>query len=293
MISQKLFCRLLILGFLLLRSRNAFSLTAEPESRLDERANLERRWIHDGLYLLPHKPNYFLPFTYNTNPSFQSSPQNPDNTVKKTEMKFQISLKLSLARGVIRNHGDLYFGYTQLSMWQFYDRRASAPFRDTNYEPELFMLFDTDLAVGSMKNKVAGFGFVHQSNGQTDPYSRGWNRLYVVSVLEKNNWVLSIKPWLRIDEYGPDDNPYIEKYMGYGEIRVAHSMAGHCIVSMLLRNNLRFDGNKGAIELGYSFPLGPALRGYVQYFNGYGESLIDYNHPNNRLGIGIALSDWL
>jgi phospholipase A1 len=61
---------------------------------------------------------------------------------------------------------------------------------------------------------------------------------------------------------------------------------------MLLRNNLR-DNNRGAVELTWSYPIIGTLRVYTQYFNGYGESLIDYNHHNQRIGIGIALNDLL
>jgi len=58
------------------------------------------------------------------------------------------------------------------------------------------------------------------------------------------------------------------------------------------RNNLTSDG-KGALELSYSFPLYGKLKGYLQYFNGYGQSLIDYNARANSFGIGVAISDWL
>jgi phospholipase A1 len=38
--------------------------------------------------------------------------------------------------------------------------------------------------------------------------------------------------------------------------------------------------------------LGP-LRGYVQAFTGYGESMIDYNWNQSTIGFGIALNDAL
>ena len=61
------------------------------------------------------------------------------------------------------------------------------------------------------------------------------------------------------------------------------------------RNNLESGFSKGAVELSWSFPLWnyPYFKGYVQYFTGYGESLIDYNNYVNTIGVGVAISDWL
>ena len=65
--------------------------------------------------------------------------------------------------------------------------------------------------------------------------------------------------------------------------------------SVMSRNNLESGFEKGAVELSWSFPLWgwPYLKGYVQYFNGYGRSLIDYNQHSNVIGVGVSLTDWL
>jgi phospholipase A1 len=59
----------------------------------------------------------------------------------------------------------------------------------------------------------------------------------------------------------------------------------------MLRNNLRSD-NKGAGELRWSFPLNERIRLMVKYFNGYGESLVDYNAYTESIGIGFQFSEW-
>ena len=87
-----------------------------------------------------------------------------------------------------------------------------------------------------------------------------------------------------------DDNPDIEDYLGNFEFTTAYRKNDHEI-SVMLRNNLESDDNRGAIQIDWTFPLQRRFRGYVQFFNGYGESLIDYDAHIERLGIGILLSD--
>ena len=117
--------------------------------------------------------------------------------------------------------------------------------------------------------------------------------MYANFVFERKNLVLALKPWYRIPESkGDDDNPDIDKYLGYGELRTIYKYQGHTF-SALWRNNLRRDENRGALQLDWSFPLYKRLRGYIQYFNGYGESLLDYDTSANSLGFGFQFTDWL
>lgn len=140
------------------------------------------------------------------------------------------------------------------------------------------MPFDTGFDLLRMHNELMTIGFNHQSNGRSRPLSRSWNRIAAQVPLCSSDTCFVVNPWFRIPESAQDDdNPHMEKYYGYGELLVLQKLGGHT-VSMMLRNNLRTSQNKGAIQLDWSFPLHKKLRGYIQYFNGYGESLVDYNH---------------
>ncbi len=139
------------------------------------------------------------------------------------------------------------------------------------------------------------FGFVHQSNGRGGVLSRSWNRLYANFLFNYKNLVFGIKPWYRIQEDADDDdNPDITDFMGHCEVTGAYKWNDHTF-SLMLRNNIESGFEKGTVQATWSFPLWnyPYLKGYVQWFNGYGESLIDYDQHSNSIGIGFALSDFL
>jgi phospholipase A1/A2 len=261
----------------------------EDKSALGERRAKESIWRQTGLLILPYRPNYLLP--YSNNFGHNTGGLDTDNTsLQDIEAKFQISLRMPIARGLFWNHGDFQIAYTQVSFWQVYNKRISAPFRETNYEPEAMLTFDSDF--GST-HQIWDIGVSHQSNGREDPNSRSWNRIYVQGVFAKGNGVISIKPWIRLSgNPNEDDNPDILHYMGNFELRGAYKWRQQ-VAAFMLRNNLDTHENRGAVELSYSFPLVRLLRGYVQYFNGYGESLIEYTHNANRISVGLAFSDWL
>jgi len=262
-------------------------------SPLEERIDQEKKTIDNPFVITPHKPTYILPVTYNSSPNQAPYQGTVDGDIDNVEIKFQISFKIPLVRDLFDDNGHLAVAYTQQSYWQAYNSAVSAPFRETDHEPEVMLTFTDDHNILGFKNRFAVFGFVHQSNGRAELLSRSWNRIYANFILERGRLVLSVKPWYRIPEdENDDDNPDIDDYMGYGEYSAAYKKGNHTY-SLMLRNNFR-SNNKGAVQIDWSFPMyQKKLRGYVQYFNGYGESLIDYNDSTNRLGVGVILNAWL
>ncbi|QSP96473.1 phospholipase A [Marinobacter salinisoli] len=246
-----------------------------------------------------YRPTYILPVSYVVDPN--PNPNSPtlgisgyDYDLEREEAKYQISFKVPLLTGMLDQRTTLWFGYTQKSFWQVYNRDSSAPFRETNYEPEIFVRYQTDWNIGKGKLNALTFGFNHQSNGQSEPRSRSWNRLIGSAGYSYGRWLLIVQPWYRIPEdLNNDDNPDIERYLGYANYIGVYKLTEDRTLSLQLMNNLRSSNNKTSVELAYSFPMGDSLRGFIQYYNGYGESLIDYNERIQRFGIGVMLNDWL
>jgi phospholipase A1 len=139
--------------------------------------------------------------------------------------------------------------------------------------------------------KAYKFAFLHESNGQTDPLSRSWNRIYFECFFQIKGLFVTPRIWYRIPESkSTDDNPDVLDYLGHGDLTIAYPYKEH-LFKLMLRNNFDFDKNRGAIQFDWTFPiLNNALFGYVQFFSGYGESLIDYDAKTRRIGIGVALS---
>jgi phospholipase A1 len=104
----------------------------------------------------------------------------------------------------------------------------------------------------------------------------------------RGNLDLGARVWHRFDEEPEnDDNPDITRYLGYGELFAGYQIGRHH-VGLMLRN----PANHVAVQADWSYGLSDRLRFYVQYFNGYGESLIDYDRQVNRIGAGFLLNEW-
>lgn len=281
-------------------TEHAAAKAAGVDGAVEKRLALERYSHANPFVLTPHRPNYLLPVVYSSHPN-SSLFEDEDGDLQHTEVQFQLSLKVLVWENMLGDNGHLSFAYTSHSFWQAYNRRISAAFRETNHEPEIIFSFENDLELLGMRNSANQFILNHQSNGRGGELSRSWNRVMLNSIWEKDNFVFSLKPWYRIREDKKDspndtegdDNPDIEQYLGHFEWLGIYQAGTGQTVSLLLRNNLRSD-NRGAMELSYSFPLGHTrLKGYLKYFNGYGESLVDYDHHTQSIGLGFLISDWL
>ncbi len=246
--------------------------------------------------ITPHRQNYILLASYNQktpdSTPYSRDVQTDGPKAKKLETKFQLSVKVPVLVDLFGGQGDVYAGYTQRSFWQFYNKPASSPFRETNYEPELWYQHKLNLPVLGWNLSGVALGFNHQSNGRGQAFSRSWNRVFAMVALERGQVAMALRPWWRVKEKAStDDNPDIEHVMGNFDLTLV-GKAGANTWDLMVRNNLHRHGNRGAMQLGWSFPLNSRLRGYLQWFKGYGESLVDYNRYQNAVSMGVQLTDW-
>lgn len=244
-----------------------------------EEASEPFQMVRSGPGLSLHKEMFMLPVTLS---------QEYDGA--QTEAVFQISAKHRLFDTPV------YFAYTQISFWQAYDHHHSAPFRETNYNPELF--YRTKRLPFHTGHIGADLGFEHESNGQKPPVSRSWNLIYVSPYYFSSNLLCHLKLRYRVPENKKeypedatgDDNPDITDYLGYSDLRVVYRSSWRHTIYLMLRGNL--DHGRGGISLTYSIPIPKSEMSFfiMRVSHGYGESLVDYKKSLTRIGFGIMFS---
>lgn len=273
---------------------------ADPATQIDSAKKAPIKGsIIDGLLqnydnpfvLYPYESNYIL-YTYSSSinkNAIKSYDWGKD--ALNDEVKFQLSLAFPLWRGIAGDNSVLAASYTQRSWWQLSNKKESSPFRETNYEPQIFLGWATDYQLGGWTLREIETGFNHESNGRSDPTSRSWNRVYARVMAQSGNWQVDLKPWYRLPESeSSDDNKDITKYMGYYRLKVGYDL-GDSVITATGRYN--WNSGFGAAELGWSYPISKHVRLYTQLFSGYGESMIDYDFRQTRFGIGVMLNDML
>lgn len=242
----------------------------------------------------------------------QPSSGNPNNSVpyatdyQKQEMRIQLSIRTKLAQNLLTSpdsnlRDSLWLGYTQQSYWQLFNSGLSRPFRNTDHEPEVFYVYPTTAKLPfGWRWRYSGVGIVHQSNGQSDPLSRSWNRYYLMTGLELDNrWQVQAKLWKRISERAENDNnPDIQNYVGRGELKIGWNVNRDNWLGLTARGSLNGSG-KGSARLEWMRTLGEGwmggksnLRLHAQLFSGYGDTLLDYNYKRTMFSLGFSLLDF-
>jgi len=257
------------------------------EARQAEESGFEQR----PFAITAHRPNYLLvsgmdepnqaPFEQDTGLS---------DPVDDREVEFQVSIKAPLWRDVMGSGIDIYTAYTAKSYWQMFNGGLSAPFRETDHEPEVyFRSYNRHKVLGAALEGWS-LGFNHQSNGRSEPLSRSWNRLLGETVVGLGSDLsLLVRAWYRIPESRKDDdNPHMHRYLGYGDLRAVWTPNRNTVTAMI-----RPGTEKSGFELTWSYPINRVFRVFALYYNGYGESLIDYDADIERIALGIALNDYL
>ena len=249
--------------------------------------------------LTGYQPNFVLPL--HATSRINRNPQSPTQALvelpayKAVEAKFQLSFRTKVLQDVGLQDADLWLAYTQQTLWQIWNGKDSKPFRNSDYQPEAIYMVPTPPSLQGLpfgwRWRYTQLGLAHQSNGQSDPLSRSWNRVYAGAGFEHGDWSLTAQLAQRLNEKrATDNNPDFVDYHGRSEFQLTWA-PGVATTSLLYRSTLR-DVKYGALQLEWSYPVfrdqPNGMRYFVQVFRGYGETLTDYNFRQTSLGAGVS-----
>lgn len=292
---------LLVLWFVVI---SVFGVELENEKNLDlqngqdiEAQNSMKSWLNSEFALKPYKPNYLLPFGY-ANKDYESYSADEYQNI---EAEIQISLKLPVTKNLLGMEEMYYLAYSHKAFWQIYT--DSSPFRETNYNPEGFIVFPIFNDISDAKLRTIKVALAHESNGQGEVSvrldkngnteivnrSRSINYFYTEATFQYNNLLMDLRFLApSFGESNLSDNKDIMDYWGYTALKLRY-FNHKSIYTFMIRGNT--STGYGAVEATYSYPL---LKDktyiFAKFFNGYGESLIDYNNFISKFSIGIAFS---
>ncbi|MEO8279620.1 MAG: phospholipase A [Ideonella sp.] len=246
-----------------------------------------------------YRPNYVLPLHLTSD--INRSPRSPNQQAvllrdyRPLESKFQLSLRTKVAQDVLLPGADIWLAFTQQAFWQIWNSQDSKPFRNSDYEPEAIYIVPTPDGLrklpGGWQWRYTQFGLAHQSNGQSDPLSRSWNRVYLGAGFERGDWGFTARVNQRLNEpYATDNNPDLVSFRGRGEFNLRWN-SRLATAALTYRTSLQ-TAKYGAFEFEWTYPIyhdqPNGVRWYVQVFSGYGETLTDYNFRQTSVGAGVT-----
>lgn len=274
------------------------SIEGEVKNALDtitpaQTSALNKRWeearaSNNTLTITLYRPSYVLPYYYTKDPDYAVYVNNTpnDQQIKNSEFKAQLSFYVPVIRNLFYDpNKTLLIAYTQLNYWQVY--ASSQYFRETNYEPEIMVEHHFH------PNWLFRFGVNHQSNGRGGDLERSWNRIIETLQLSGEKWLASVSVWQLIFKNQSSNlhNPEIAHYLGYDSILFSYKIKE--VRASVQIQNIESALTRGSITGTLSYPVTEHISIYGQYFNGYGQSLIEYNHRTQAFGVGVAFNDWI
>lgn len=207
-------------------------------------------------------------------------------TSKNSDVKFQLSISQRLTKSKLPFDTYLFLMYTQKAFWNVFQK--SFPMRDLNFNPGIGF---AHLIV--RHNKYIGKAYLlfeHESNGRDSTESRSWNRVtFSGSLLLNKNWEAQIKAWIPIVD--GRNNKDLVKYCGYMQLAANYRTDNHLFNAAAIvtkRGGWNFNFNT-TLELSYKFNNNENQYLFLQYYNGFGENLLDYNRFHSMLRIGIVI----
>ena len=235
-----------------------------------------RRELDNGPYFTLYKDNYFIAGT--------SIGTKPTNT--NSDVKFQISIAQRLTKSTLPFNTYLYLFYSQKCMWNVFEE--SMPMRDLNFNPGIGLakhLFVKDRYIGKVSLIVE-----HESNGRDGAESRSWNKISLAAnILIDPNFMVHGKAWIPIVD--GQNNKDILDYSGIYQVGMTltspNKRFGFALTLIKRRGwNLNYNS---IWEVNYRLFKGENQYLFLQYYNGYGENLLDYNKFHSRLRLGIVI----
>jgi len=215
-----------------------------------------------------------------------------------TTARFQLSAKYRLfnpAPGTQPGFAEnLYLAYTQRSLWDL--EGDSKPFIDTTFNPSAFWLNDNLWTSESQNWRFGGqVGVEHRSNGKDGEDSRSVNNTFLQPSLAyrfDGGSTLAFSPRIRQYFKVAKENSDYSDYAGHVDWNLRFTHASGAVASVMYQQGER---KRRTTQLDLAWPLAKTwldMNGYLhlQYFNGYGETLLGYNERNrSQFRIGLSL----
>lgn len=240
----------------------------------------------DALQLFDNTPSFGV---YRDNYFVTGVPTNYKINKNTADAKFQISIRQRLTKSILPFKTFLYLTYTQKSFWDIY--RKSSPFQDNNFNPGI-SLSKAIIHHNTLKG-IAVFSFEHESNGRDSLQSRSWNYLSL-----SGSWFFNARFSVQLKVWGgwvdQEGNPDLLKYRGYGLVALNYkSMNERWWCSLVINPRRRFIDMNTIWEVNYK-PFRKANEYlFLQFYNGYGENLLEYNRFSSMVRLGICIKPFL